>query len=484
MTDQLSSAALRLLGTRGDLLELSAIDTTILKNGAAVYVTDQNAIFALSKESAVAADGLNIVAPLQSTGRWFRQTVASLVNNDSLVPGATVEEALNNLAGETIYALESDLYLDPVNGDDSNDGLTAATAWQTRERVAQALRSPLIITASAITVHVLNDVPSGDPFFLDLNWENIGGGVLTIAGENPTTLQEGVISNWTPEDGATNQRASFTIAGVDWAAEGLLDHRIRRLSDGSVAYAQAVAGAADTVFINRPSNATGTGSVNWANGNTVRIERLTSFGGAFRAHARRDRAIIFPIVMQDIAIDEALSEIDVRWFQFLRCNVSVARLKVERPVYVLASRLAAVDVSGPSEELQFQGSWLDGVLGSLRAVPFCNIIDCSSTTQLQATSVNVNVQNLGIWEWSGAAVELRQQCTVTTTGRLFGSSAVANSYGVKVFSGTHFQYATAPNAAGAAAFDIDVGGVQNVYAALPAAGQNPGNNNAWLVVRA
>src|SRR3972149_1466858 len=92
MVDPHSSVALRLLGTRDTIagdprFALQSIDTTILKNGALVYVIENTSYYGLSRnDNSTVADGVNVVAPDAGPGRWFREPKLSDVTGGAPAP--------------------------------------------------------------------------------------------------------------------------------------------------------------------------------------------------------------------------------------------------------------------------------------------------------------------------------------------------------------------------------------------------------------
>ena len=186
MNDFLSSSPLRLLGTRDSVSGLAAIDTTILKNGAIVYVTSPGEYFSLKKDSTVVADGAVVVAPINGDGRWFRLPPAE---------GVT-EEVTDWYVSETGSASAS--------GTSSADPITTT---ELARRVANTF------TSQNVNIHVLSALTT--PIYIPDSYVFAVGTKLRIVQDTvPTQLASSTVGTWTAQDLGTQQRATLTDPAI------------------------------------------------------------------------------------------------------------------------------------------------------------------------------------------------------------------------------------------------------------------------------
>lgn len=454
--DYLSSIWLRILGTRADIPELAAINTTILKNGALVFVTSPGSIYALLRDSTAVADGFQIVAPLEGPGRWVRQSAAS---------------------GSGLLIQDPDWYVDPVNGDDANDGLTPATALKTYE-YGLSPRFNGGRFAQDTTVHQLGSVPLEDVYWANTSQAGVAAGRLNFVGEGATVLATGVITAATAA--AAGTRAQFTVAGADFT--GMENKRVRITAGGdvdAVGWIQQVS-AVDTVFVNQPFNLTsllGTGQ--FQVGDTIVVEELDLAPGLTGINSQRwdtpdPSALTFESLQIGVSTPfDAGPFLDLGPCTLLGCalNVTVGWLQGQVINKFLGcsvrTQILSVTLSG---EQEFTNCAL--------TIPeiICQQVTMDRCSQMGAmtlvTGTLLTSNYLQIWNWttaSLAAITLQPGAYVNASGEVGGSSANANTYGIRARSGSRFVYdpAAKPTVAGAAAFDVDCGGTQVVYAAVP-----------------
>lgn len=133
-------------------------------------------------------------------------------------------------AGSELYQSQSVWYIDPLNGNDANDGLTALTALRTdaeRQR-----RVGLVWDINADTsIYYLNDVPTGDPVYGIVRFGP--NGVLRVRGTATVTYTSpgGGFSAVTNLNRAAQTPADITEAGL---GAGRAGQRIRATSGLSV----------------------------------------------------------------------------------------------------------------------------------------------------------------------------------------------------------------------------------------------------------
>lgn len=110
---------------------------------------------------------------------------------------------------------QSDWYVDPVSGDDDNDGATAATALRTWGEYAERVGGNVVVVAQ--TVNILNDIAE------DLRVSATYTQGLTIQGQR-TTLLSGTVSGAAAWDGTTSPVTPGTLTDLtlpgDWTDSG------------------------------------------------------------------------------------------------------------------------------------------------------------------------------------------------------------------------------------------------------------------------
>lgn len=462
MSDRLSSSPLRLLGTRDALTDLAAINTTILKNGSMVFVTALEDYFYLLKDSTAAADGISIVAPATgSAGRWFRAFIG----------------------GGQSFATQADWYVDPVNGADGNNGETAATALATMGELQRRLNDAYINQAT--TVHILNDVPNTDGFAPTLRIGPSGG--VTFIGEGTTTLTTQVLTGAQAAVPAANTRESVTVAGFDWTP--FIGQRLRitaGASVGAVSWVHRTGGSVAEAFVNRPVNPAGFSAGTFGVGNTVVVEQLTQIGPVSLAGVSTVRNAATdggPVLFVDLSFNRSGVADDMVIAQevsFYGCDVDVSIIMLleggfssgSKLRYFVLSSLALFGIYGGTIEPQPVGE----IRNSPEVIVFLPPSVISRALSLYATNLRTNA-DIGIWDWTagpGLSVIDNSQFNVTTSVRVWGTSAIANTYGIQVRDAIcrYRSAAVLPTIVGAltATKDAEVGSsttqVSGTYAAL------------------
>ena len=517
MSNQRSSTALRFLGTRHDVADLAALDTTILKTGACVYVEGEHALFVLRKESMEIADGVNIVAPMSSEGRWYRLTLASLVNNDSSVPGAKVSDALNNLLGIGSSSLVTDWYVDPVNGSDTNDGLSVDTAFASYRPLSQRIGSPMTVIKQDTTIHVLNDIPDSE---LPFTFQGIvvTPFILRLVQENPTVLMDAatlgtvqnIVHGTTRPSIQLNPPVDFTTAGP--GSTTLVGHRFRKLSGpgaanvGTLFWLEAVDDGDPTIgYVSRPQFAYPpeyATNESLATGDVYVVEELGVMG-KLEITPRDNQVVNFATTTTCVSVEngrgiategpEVASAIGAPGANTAGvcvhgCFVNYGRLYADftniqacrwgsTKTSLYCGRLAYLTGCSVQGDVQFGGS---GGLALFNSVSFSGA--ALRTESLPGIPSYLFWDAVSFWNWSGAAF-FANTGQGTLRGLLWGSSSEANSYGIDISALGRFTYTATPTVSGAAAFDYDIGGVRDTYANSPLPVISPANN-AMLVATA
>ena len=497
MTDRLSSTPLRLLGTREGVSELSAINTTILKNGSCVYITELRAVFALLRESTDVADGVNIVAPLEGPGRWFRWDV-----------------------GSNAWVAQADWYVDEQNvtgnASDGNIGNTADAPLATMTEWSRRVGGSEVVLEQTTQVHLLSDV---EP---DRSWWFFGQTTLPqflrITGEAPVELLSPTAitnrTNWSA--GAT--RPSITVAGIDWNTAGpggtsLLNKRCRVVqSVGSQLDAlfwieEIDSGDPQIAYINRPYESTNPPAfgVNrtLAIGDVIVVEELTGVG---QPNIRQStNGISFAVGAVNVLLEHVrgpgatsvavLGDLDqTAGVALYGCDMAWSRI-----ICAFGSVMASEWGTCPNTNYFtpnggncfFSGCSLvigDGAPRIMYSgtVSFFNSssFTCNLDTGTERGYTNIQFyEACAFWNWTAIGLLVNEGSTVRFRALVWGSSTAAAPFLV-VRTGGFADWNVQPTASNAGATDFSIGGVADVYASLPAAGQNPGNNNAWFVARA
>lgn len=165
----------------------------------------------------------NTASNVGSGSQLYKQKTGVNLEFRSLVAGSniTLTQNANDVTiaasgGATIT--EPNWYIDGTNGNDANDGLTAATALKTATAlVAKWGRAPILQpTGGTMTVHVLTSIPNTDPLELD-NCRLVFGNTLVFAG-TATTERTGTITSLVTQDRTTNTPWQITDSALGASA--------------------------------------------------------------------------------------------------------------------------------------------------------------------------------------------------------------------------------------------------------------------------
>ena len=163
--------------------------------------------------------------------------------------------------GNPEFVNQIPVYIDPLNGDDRNDALTADTAIRTELEAIKRWGNQVLNVHQVW--HLLNDFPASNPFYADSSQRIGNTGSLSIVGEKPfTTLYTGSITAAVDSVPSTNTPNQITDAAipVSWTALGAVNSaagiavRVRitsGASTGAICYVGADLGA-NTARISRP----------------------------------------------------------------------------------------------------------------------------------------------------------------------------------------------------------------------------------------
>lgn len=451
LREDLSAIMLRLLGTRENIEELEAIDTTILKNGALVFVTEVKSLYSLLKEDTTPATGFDVVEPSDSLGRWIRQTGS---------------------AGSGQLITDPDWYVDPVNGNDANNGITPLTPLKTYE-YGLSPRFNGARFAQTTTVHQIGSVPESDVYWALTSQAGNAPGELRFIGEGAEELLTGVITAATPA--ASGTRAQFTVAGADFT--GMENKRVRITAGGSVGavgWIQRVV-SVTTVFVNQPYNIdTSDPTAQFQVGDTIVVEQLPLFAGFTGRNGQRwdspdPSSVIFESLRFETTVGQYLDTSGPS--SFIGCAVVPFWLNCTAATYFNGCYVSAVDSECTMTGVQYCVNCslkLPGLFCQFLSVDRCSHI--GSMTLYSGKLVTANYFQM--WDWTTAqlaALTVNPGTFVNASGIISGTSTQANTYGIRVRSGGAMAYASTakPTVAGAAGFNVDVGGTQVAYAGVP-----------------
>jgi hypothetical protein len=182
------------------------------------------------------AGGLTILPTAVYRGMCFNSGVRVIGDSGWGFSAATLVVAMSDIspyswavagmsAGPLIYQTQATWYIDPVAGNDMNNGLTEANAIQTmREWYARTLG----ISRCNMTVNLVGDLPSSDPLPGDVGPQ---GDFYIVFKGTLTSVESGTIASYTAADKVTYglTRPAMLVAATDWTP-----HVGRLLKDTSI----------------------------------------------------------------------------------------------------------------------------------------------------------------------------------------------------------------------------------------------------------
>lgn len=505
MVDFLSDVRLRILGTRSTLAELAGINTTILKDGALVYVSAAQDVYCLLKESTQAPDGINIVqSATGSPGRWFAVGIAAQAN---------------------VYAAQSDWYVDEQdvsgNASDSNVGDTAAAPLASYAELTRRIEFATL--EQDTTVHLLSDVADDSVFIFRGSVATTA--LLSIVGETPTVLD--TLTSVAAQNLVIDSDRPYVQLGAAWNA-ALVGQRCRITAStgatqiGALFWLEEIDGVDPTIcyisqpyFIAAPPNFGSAQNLAVGGGDTFVVEQLVSAGllnligtggsditlsglhPSVLLENLRGPDLLGPVLSlgqtggnfqtQAYGCQISWSLVQGAGMLFSACRLGGSAATglqyIGMPGGYNAVDSCSLHKVGAGAFFQFVGRWSffnDSSFMNARLLLGTSVWGGIGDSFVQASGA------LSFWQWATAAIELRTGAYLELTGVAWGTSTVANTRGFDVETGAHAEYSSGspPTVSGTLANDIIIGGAQATYAGLPAAGQNPNNNNAWLVASA
>lgn len=449
-----------------NLTELAALTDAAMPDGQLVWVRTLQAFFNLSKTSGATADAITVVTALSGgAARWLR----NLTNRG------------------TTWRFQTQWYVDPAAGNDENTGATNVTALKTVAELSRRLQ--VLTQGTTYTCDLLGNIPSTDRF----NWTptfvdpSTGTGfnqrgVFTIRGQM-TVSRSGTLTGATTQT-TTSAQASAVDAGVaDWTADiGNMIVVTGGAQTGETAWVAANLGG-NTARVSSWTTAAGTGvGVVPVNGSTYNVVTLTTWSCEGTIDAAKDSMIFtFENIEMRSPGGNAVAFISSgAAFRPIRTKINSAANS--SPPLICDSALfrsscfaqVGTTALGPGSMQLTSGVSYVGTAGCMvlnlqvellygTQWRFSDTLYQGTRLQL-ANSGSAAAQggyailsgNSGFFDWDrnaaangrDAAISVEGIGWVGITGFVFGSSAVANTYGVRVEAGGQLMVASQGGVAG------------------------------------
>lgn len=453
--------------TVASVATLSAWDAGHLEDGAQGLVTSQLSPWTLVKNAraGTVADNATIVAATGAGANafWVRQ-----------------------ISTERYWAYQTQWYVDPSAGNDENNGATTLTALKTIAELTRRLQ--VVLQGTNYTIDLLGNIPSTDR----LNWTPIfvspatgtvfnQRGTINFRGQM-TVSRSGTLSTATQT--STSAQASATDPGVaDWTTDiGRMIVVTSGAQSGETAWVAANLGAnvaRVSSWTNVAASAVGTVP---ANNSTYNIVTLTTWSCEGTVSCGQDACIITFENIENLspggaggfAIIAGASVRPIRWKSnqtavggFVASGSScVFRAVCITQVNATAASPGSIQLLNPSNYVGVAGCLvlnmqIEGLAGSQWR--FSDTLYQGTRLQF-ANSGTGSVQsgyaalggNSGFFDWDrnaaangrDAAISVEGKGWVGITGFVFGTSAVANTYGVRVEAGGSLAIASQGAVAG------------------------------------
>lgn len=450
MTQPASNVALRVLSTVSTLSELGAINTALLQDGASVFVSSERSYYALVKTAVDPAIGKTIIVARDGQGRWFRWNVGST---------------------SSLAMIEQDEWHIHPDGDDNNSGLTEGSALRTELELSKRIWGAIV---NPTTVFVHGDMEDTDMF--------VGppvilpAGQVRVLGAGATELLPGaVLQEVVEDDPATNTRGYLEFpVGVD--VSPFIEKRVRCVSGqspGTLAFIEAVGATNNIAYISPPGETVTHLPSPFVAGDTVVIEELTKVGRIGSTHTAAPDATPDaggPLVFEDIRTPRTnLQEImrTVGSTIWKGCDILFPR--IHQTAFYSVCRVQAFFLFAGAGFADFHRCSID--VGRFTGGLFYMGVGNHVISQLRLTDMAkmTAFSPVGFFDWTGgAALILEAGCVASSWQETWGMSSGANTYGINVHSGAHFEYSSnrvpTVNGALAGSRDVEVGGVDRTYA--------------------
>lgn len=463
--EDLSTPAYRILGARPTIAALSAIDTTVLKDGALVYVSETQAVYALRKNSEQQADGVIIVRPDQSDGRW------------------AVPRQLQ------LFAETRDWYIH-ADGDDQGPG-TEGDPLRTGAELSRRLAT--LIEPANTTVHYLTDMQPDD-YLVGPNVMAPGTSFL-IEAPNLTMTAEITVTAFQAGSGAGScTRARVTVAGSpNWAASLVGDFFVLQGNPNVTGYIIKVDPSDNTsAFITVPFNELTVNAAVLVPGDVLRIFRPRLIGQGLNMNPRMvglGAAGGAVTSMRGIKVADAEPDSFVAGVTLANsisaynCTFNVFSLLCQYYANIVSCDLGYSTGFGYWDcvgMIAVYGGFNKGrvVWGGPGSVELLSFTTVETKTEVRYNLEYDISQTSSYWDFpTGPAIEIEPGCFFNHRARAYGVSAEPNTYGIAFNTGSMGHYASGTNnlpnirgtlgTGGAGTKDMEIGGSDVLYAGLP-----------------
>lgn len=177
-----------------NVTELTAYDDTVLDNGAIVGITSFYDTFKLDRTSIETSNGVTIITPFSTNGRWVRTGETSIK-----------------------WRMQTDWFIDAAVGDDEADGSTSLTPIKTQaEWVRRTQGKPLV------PMNIVFQADTDETMTWDIT--NTYGELVSVYGGRGSALFTGTIASAQNINSATGTDGRFTDSSipVSWTDSNLV----------------------------------------------------------------------------------------------------------------------------------------------------------------------------------------------------------------------------------------------------------------------
>lgn len=385
--------------------------------------------------------------------------------------------------------------IDPVNGSDSNSGLSLGAPLKTAGKLA-SLMGPIWYLRADTTIKIVNALPASDPLNLVL-W-NLQGGFLRVLG-SPTISYAGVVGAVTAINRAANTPYDYTDATL---GVGSVGKRMRPTSGARANYISWLAkdqGAGKYrvtpwTLLNTAAASPGTvpdGQGIVAAADTYVLETLTTVGMMHLRYLATNNAAppsgnTVPLLVQDITFTQGFNggplvsgyPDPTNTPEFYGCDLGSALVYGS----ILASRQSATTYASASAgPLQYCGALIAGDVsfqtGVMAFLDYDTLVQGGRVRFREGG--NGRIGSCGVFDSTSDGV-LIEDASLRTLAFLAGVDALYGSgnagVGVnRAAGGPSYTYVTKPTLTGAGG-DSKVGGTVKAWGAIPFI--EPANNAA------
>lgn len=431
-------------------------DTTTLEDGTVAFVNSLEVPWTFDSTSTLAPDNITVAQPVIGPGRWLR-----------------------NIGGSIKWARQPTWFVDPINGDEENDGLTALSPILSTDELSRRLVNTEII--SNVSLNLLPGIAGN--LILDLVIE-VATVVFDINGDVSSTAPS-AIDAVTPYDAATAVRGSITDAATVFTNRTRL-RLTSGASAGALSYVSGLVGPNEPFVIPwgllpdiTVSNPTPTIVEPIAGDNFV-VDTLNSTIERFDIRCRGQGKIILrnckfantsAVGSGRVENDRA----DRAGVRFYGCQFTTAASFEDSLGTIISSDVAQAFVA--SSQITFRNCIATGITSENCGNAFIGIGCCIDGGQILvrfgATVAFTSVRASDDCQFVDGAVivglQIKMGCCVEVSDagyRLWGADNVYTVAAIVVEGAARLVYITKPNIPGGAV-DCLIGGVVTAYAAVP-----------------